>query len=260
VAKLLASDGYNYTIFGWSVAISGDTVVVGAPEPPRRSAYVFERDGSGNWVEVAKLPPSGGFDYDQWGRSVAVSGNTIVVGGFDGDCRGHGCLFGSAEVFERDGVGAWAQAAKLLASDLAASDGFGSSVAVSGDTVMVGIGPGHSASAYGFERVWLDLNPQISVTGTCPGQVTLTATGGAPYGRGRLAGAFALGLTPLPPQDVCAGTNLDLQNAFQLLGTGRLNFTGAGNWTRTATVSHCGLMLQAVDDITCELTNIVTMP
>ena len=84
--------------------------------------------------------------------------------------------------------------------------------------------------------------------------------GGAPTGTMRLAGSFALGSTTLPPRDVCAGTNLNLENAFQLLGTGRLDLGGAGIWSRNATASDCGMLLQAVDDTTCELSNVTNLP
>lgn len=111
----------------------------------------------------------------------------------------------------------------------------------------------------GVRRAWV-VAPQITVTGVCPGEVTLSITGGAPTGTGRLVGSFALGSTTLPSGDVCAGTNLNLENAFQLLGTGRLDLDGAGIWPRNATASDCGMLLQAVDDTTCELSNVTNLP
>lgn len=142
-AKLAASDGRSLRKFGFSVALSGDTAVVGgstaviagsdyhADRTPG-SAYVFKRVGD-TWIEQAKLtaPEPDGATGDDFGSSVAVSGDTVVVG-----ARGIG-VGGAAYVFVRAG-GAWPQQAKLTASDAAVGDNFGASVAVSGDTAVVG--------------------------------------------------------------------------------------------------------------------------
>jgi hypothetical protein len=137
--KLLASDATAWDNFGYSVAVSGDTAVVGAYTDSDNasdsgSAYVFRYDGS-DWVEEAKLTASDGAAGDHFGFSVAVSGGTAVVGaGRDDDS---GSSSGSAYVFRYDGSD-WAEEAKLTASDAAAFDGFGEQVAVSDDTAVVG--------------------------------------------------------------------------------------------------------------------------
>jgi len=101
---------------------------VGALLPARASEAV-------EVSEVAKLLASDGMANDFFGRSVAVSGDTAVVGAFfDGD---NGFASGSAYVFRSAGT-AWVEEAKLTASDVAPSDQFGGSVAVSGDTAVVG--------------------------------------------------------------------------------------------------------------------------
>jgi FG-GAP repeat len=152
-AKLTASDGAAFDEFGYSVGISSDTVVVGATfdDSQRGSAYVFVKPGSGwaNATETAKLTASDGGTGDQFGLSVAVSGDTVVVGAF---C--HASCQGAAYVFVRP-VNGWANAtetAKLTASDGATGDEFGVSVAVSGDTVVVGAESNNSTigSAYVF--------------------------------------------------------------------------------------------------------------
>jgi hypothetical protein len=120
-AKLTASDRVAGDYFGFSVAASGDTVVIGSSG----SAYVFRYDGN-EWVEEAKLTASDGAWGDQFGFSVAASGDTVVIGSS-----------GSAYVFRYDGSD-WVEEAKLTASDGAWGDGFGESVAVSGDTAVVG--------------------------------------------------------------------------------------------------------------------------
>ena len=137
-AKLTASDGAGGDQFGFSVAISGDTAVVGAnlDDSQRGSAYVFVKPGSGwaNATETAKLTASDGAANDFFGDSVAISGDTVVVGATNDDGRG------SAYVFVKPGSG-WATAtetAKLTASDGVGDHFFGLSVAISGDTVVVG--------------------------------------------------------------------------------------------------------------------------
>ena len=164
-AKLTASDAADYDIFGYSVAISGDTVVIGAyGDDPRGgdsagSAYVFVRSGE-TWIEQAKLIAADAAAYDEFGVCVAVSGDTAVVGAWLDDCEAIDT--GSAYVFARSGE-VWTQQAKLTASDAEAGDQFGSSVAVSGETVVVGaIYDDHDSltdagSAYVFVRsggVW----------------------------------------------------------------------------------------------------------
>ena len=80
-AKLLASDGAAGDIFGRSVSVDGDTVVVGADNDDGiGSAYVFTRSGT-TWTEQQKLTPGAdGGAGDQFGKSVSVDGDTVVVG------------------------------------------------------------------------------------------------------------------------------------------------------------------------------------
>ena len=96
---------------------------------------MFVRSG-GAWTQQAKLTASDAAADDQFGYSVAVAGDTAVVGAHSDDTLA-GTDAGSAYVFVRSG-GAWTQQAKLTASDAAAGDHFGISVAVAGDTAVVG--------------------------------------------------------------------------------------------------------------------------
>lgn len=156
--KLTASDGSTDDFFGYSVAVWGDTVVVGAYGDDDRgsnsvSAYVFTRSGT-TWAQQQKLSASDGVGSDFFGSSVDVSCDTIVVGANGDDDNGGDS--GSAYVFTRSGS-SWSQQQKLTASDGAASDYFGSSVSLSGDTVVVGAdgdddGGSDSGSAYIFTR------------------------------------------------------------------------------------------------------------
>ena len=159
-AKLIASEAADDQ-FGFSVAISGDTVVAGAPfaevgaNVDQGAAYVFVKPG-GSWTngtQTARLTASDGAGSDQFGQSVAISGDTILVGSV---FAGSGDQ-GAAYVFVKPG-GGWAsgtQTAKLTASDGAVSDNLGYSVAVDGDTVVAGAflsGAGNQGAAYVFVK------------------------------------------------------------------------------------------------------------
>ncbi len=150
-------------MFGISVSVSGDTVVVGAwgdgstatGVNGNRSgynggysgaAYVFVRNGA-TWSQQAYLKASNTGAGDVFGRSVSVSGDTVVVGAYGEDSSATGVNgnqadnssggSGAAYVFVRNGA-TWSQQAYLKASYTGAGDGFGLSVSVSGDTVVVG--------------------------------------------------------------------------------------------------------------------------
>jgi len=137
-AKLVASYGPTATRFGYSTAISHETVVVGAwkdseVDTEAGAAYVFARS-NGIWTQQAKLTAGGG-GFAYFGRSVAIDGNSIVVGA--DFATNQGTMSGAAYVFTRSGE-AWTQQAKLTPSDGAEMDRFGASVAIQEDTVVVG--------------------------------------------------------------------------------------------------------------------------
>ena len=170
-AKLTASDGANGDQFGSSVAIAGDTMVVGSRfgvngnATSSGSAYVFTRTGT-TWTEQAKLTASDGAPVDEFGRSVAIAGDTIVVGSWRDDDNGTDS--GSAYVYMRTGI-TWTEQAKLTASDGVAEDYFGRSVAIVGDTIVVGShydddNGQDSGSAYVFTRVETNWTQQAKLT------------------------------------------------------------------------------------------------
>ena len=137
--------------FGKSVAIDGDTMVVGGcywSSYLSGSAYVFHRD-DGVWTEVQRLTAHDASPRDEFGDSLAISGDTLVVGASS--------QYGGADaayVFQRSGS-TWSEQQKLTASDPAQPTGFGRSVAISGDTVVVGAplraGDNDSGAAYVFQ-------------------------------------------------------------------------------------------------------------
>ncbi len=157
--KLFGSGAVGNALFGSAVAISGETVVVGTRYyddlgEEAGAAWVFERTGTGTWLEVTKLIASDGKEGDFFGAALAIDGDTLVVGASGVDDQGPGS--GAAYVFERLG-GVWTEAAKLLSSDGLSGDGFGGHVAVDGGVVAVGatgrddLGPA-SGAAYVFQR------------------------------------------------------------------------------------------------------------
>ena len=130
---LTPSDSSSDDDFGGAVAVDGDTAVVGAPEQDvngetnQGAAYVYVRDGT-IWTEQAKLLGSDSDALDHFGASVAIAGDTVVVGGDIGNV---------AYVFVRNGT-SWTEQTKLTAAGIGSVDNFGASVAISGDTVIVG--------------------------------------------------------------------------------------------------------------------------
>jgi FG-GAP repeat/IPT/TIG domain len=170
-AKLTASDGAANFEFGSSVAISGNTIVVGSVaagavgDAYQGFVYVFTRDGT-IWTQQQKLTASDGAFGDQFGCSVAISGDTVVAGAA-ADAVGANSEQGSAYVFTRDGT-IWSQQAHLIANDGAAHDFFGCSVAISGDSAAIGSswgsagGAGHGA-AYIFTRSGSTWTPQAEL-------------------------------------------------------------------------------------------------
>jgi drug/metabolite transporter superfamily protein YnfA len=154
-AYLKASNPGKEDFFGQSVAISGDTVVVGAYQeasngtgpidnsmPGAGAAYVFVHVGT-SWVQQAYLKASNPDAGDHFGVSVAISGDTVVVGAYTESSNGisqadNSMMYaGAAYVFVRDGT-SWSQQAYLKASNPDAGDFFGLSVAISKDTVVIG--------------------------------------------------------------------------------------------------------------------------
>jgi uncharacterized protein (TIGR03437 family) len=159
--KLTANDGGAHEFFGFAVAINGDTLVVGAESDSiganiiQGSAYVFTRSGN-IWTQKQKLTANDGTEHDHFGASVALSADTIVVGATN-DNIGVPSLDGSVYVFVRSG-GGWVQLQRLNPIDPGAAQGFGFSVALSGETLVIGVlddnsyTPGSEGSAYVFIR------------------------------------------------------------------------------------------------------------
>lgn len=141
--KLKANDGAEGDQFGAAVSLDGQTMVVGAYNPPHSrpgAAYVFERNAGGpdNWGQVKKLVGSDTDADDEFGWVVAVKGDTIVIGSHKAD--GAADNIGAAYVFQRDknGPGQWGEAAKLIPADGSVDDNFGESLGLSATHLVVG--------------------------------------------------------------------------------------------------------------------------
>ncbi len=163
LTKLMASDGAEGDHFGGAVALSGDTVVVGARTDDDNgrnsgSAYVFDRNhrGTNRWGQIAKLTASDGEIGDSFGTAVSVSGDTAIIGAYLDDGDESNC--GSAYIFGRDhgGPNAWGEVTGIVASVGTENGNFGTSVSISGDTVVVGADTEDtwlsSGSSYVFQR------------------------------------------------------------------------------------------------------------
>jgi len=153
--------------FGRSTSISGDTAIISAIRSSNSfytgSAYIFTRDTSGIWHKQAKLNATDGradpvFGGDVFGISVAISGDTAMVGSIDTTGTGSNCRPpvnvcdlspgpGSVYVFERNNNAEWIQTGKLLAVD-SSELRFGEFLSIDGDYAVVGSGQ----AAYVYQR------------------------------------------------------------------------------------------------------------
>ena len=182
--KLVASDGRASDFFGNAVAVSGDYAVIGATGNSASfsksgAAYVFERDPStGVWTQVEKFAPTEVTqNFAGFGASVAIAGERIVVGSSGEDVGAADS--GAAYIYLLDsGTGAWGLEQKIRQSDPENGDAFGGSVALNGDTVLVGAfldndNGTDSGTAYVFAR--------DSGSGQWAEQQKLTASDGAMF-------------------------------------------------------------------------------
>jgi hypothetical protein len=138
--KVLASDGTADYRFGTAVAAAGDVIMVGAPAADASSlpgaAYCFEYDGVGSaWFQQEKIVPPDSSSGDGFGMAVALDGDAMIIGA--SAANGEDSESGAAYVYGRNGS-IWTQQAKLMAGDGASGDGFGESVALAGNLILVG--------------------------------------------------------------------------------------------------------------------------
>ena len=153
VLKAVATDRSAAAELGTSVAIAGNYALVGAvgesldatgnnEEDEAGAAYLFERDDSGTWAQVQKLVADDRREEAAFGMSVALSGNYAFVGagGESRDAEGNNPVeeAGAVYAFERNSSGTWSQIQKLVATTRHQEAEFGSSLAVSGNYLLIG--------------------------------------------------------------------------------------------------------------------------
>ena len=224
-AKLLGDDSVTNDFFGYSVALSENTAIVGAYRADDKrgkdvgAAYVFTRSNN-QWIQQAKLSASDGKAEDTFGGKVALSGDTAVVGVIrdDGDVAGKDS--GSAYIFQRTGT-SWSQQAKLTALDASKGDSFGWGIGISDDTIVVGAPYDddkgkNSGSVYIFTRsgnVWSQ-------------QAKLTAQDGS---EGDLFGISAA----ISGDTILIGADLNEEKGFNA-GAAYVFTRSGDNWTQQA--------------------------
>lgn len=252
-AILTAPGGVAGDYFGISVAISGDNIVVGAygrdvarpltfpavTNTDQGAAYVFVRSGT-TWTQQATLTNSDGAANDLFGKSVAISGDYIMVGAAD-KTVGSNSYQGKAYIYARSGT-TWTQQANLSAGDGAAGDYFGRSVALTADYAIVGasqktVGT-NQGKAYIYTRSGTNWTLQAGLTPSDGGSYTRFGLSVAIQGDYAVVGAPTVGskvypyarsgtswvaLTPLAPSSLVAGEALGasvaLSGDYLLVGT-----------------------------------------
>ena len=241
-AELTASDGATGDSFGYSVALSsdGNTALVGAPTHTvngsvQGAAYVFA-NSDGSWSQRAELTASDGAAGDEFGNSVALSGdgNTALVGALYHSVNGNADQ-GSAYTFTNSG-GSWSQQAELTASDGATDRSFGNSVALSGDgnTALVGAPYNTVNGSYAQGAAYVFANSG----GSWSQQQELTASDGA--GEDRFGWSVALssdGNTALVGAPFKFGSNTYQGAAYVFTNSG-------GSWSQQELTASDG----ALDD------------
>ncbi len=259
--KLTPDDGAADDDFGRSVAISGNVAIVGAALDDDNgtdsgSVYVFDTTTG---QQLFKLLPSDGRDGDVFGVSVSISGMTAIVGA-QRDSH-NGINAGSTYIFD---LNTGEQLLKIMPRDGAARDRFGSSVAISGSTVLSGAAGNDdngsdSGSAYLFH---LDCGPRLDIVTSCPSGGPFEALWTRATAGRTIALVFArdTGSYRIPNGNPCAGTVMGLgSNQIRVVWRGNSGPDGEGSLTSSASAAVCGGHLQILDLASCATSNVVTI-
>ncbi len=177
-AKLVASDIADDDLFGIYVDIDADTIIVGSIWDDDKgfnsgSAYIFTRSGT-TWSEQAKLIANDGASLDSFGKSVSISGDTVIIGSPLNDIRG------TAYVFTRAGT-SWTQQTKLVTSNAGqfTNDEFGTRVSIDTDTAIVSawrescssVLPQECGAVYVFNRAGNNWSQQAKLVASDRGNI-----------------------------------------------------------------------------------------
>ena len=218
--ELTASDGAAGDEFGSSVAVVAGTIVVGAPDRYQGGVYVFS-NSSGSWKQTAEIYDPTQPATDLFGYSVAVSGSTIAVGA-PGVPESSSTSVGEVYVFSPNQQGNWAQTAELTASDPAAYEELGYSVAISGNTIVAGSPTHNSDMAHSVGAVYVFTD----TAGTWSQSQELTANDGA--------GGDYFGISvAISGSTLVAGAPYRLVGSNSEQGTVYVFANGAGGWMQS---------------------------
>lgn len=232
----VASDGVVGDQFGYSVSISGNYAVIGAPYDDtgagvdQGSAYIFFFNGSG-WVQQAKLVASNAADNDNFGYSVAISGDYAIVGAPTDDV-GANADQGSAYIFVRSGTN-WTQQANINGGSGLAGDRIGYSVSIDGLYAAVGAPFDDVGANSGQGTAYVFIRSGISWTQ----QDYVTIPGGAAsdvFGSSVSISGIQL-FVGAPGDDISGTTNVGSAHVFQRSGT---------NWSHTQVLTYLGVQLE----------------
>lgn len=222
-AKLVAADGAGYDNFGWSVALHGTRALIGAPyadvagHTDQGAAYVFDYDGTA-WTQTRKLSAADGAADDGFGRAVALSAGSALVGAAQAGI-GAQAMQGAVYAYRTTADG-WSQAQKLVAADGAATDNFGQAIALSGNDAFIGAPLARAVYVFADDgTTWSQAQKLVADDdGTASSGYFGYAL--AAHGNGAVVGAF----------DATIGENT-FQGAAYVFGR------SAGHWSQTAKLS-----------------------
>jgi hypothetical protein len=263
--ELAASNETAYDYFGTAVAISGSTAIIGAPGKnvdgvtDAGAVYVFSRTDHG-WMQSAELSAAVGSREAKFGDAVALSGRTAVVGATGGDSD-----IGEVYIFSRTSSG-WSETAEFESTNGLPDDQFGTSVAVSGSTVLVGdrnqnnyvgtvyqftqthghwssaelapgpIAPGYAILNFGGSVALVGKNAMVGAPTSNTGVGQATAGIAFGFGRDKVGWQSSPPLAePEPGGYDEFGSSVALTTSTALIGApGRDTFSGAVYWFQTA--------------------------
>ncbi len=174
IDRLVGSDSQLQDLYGQSVSVFGEYAVVGAPKADGQAtnsgaAYIYERVGN-NWIEQTKIQANDGQTNDEFGFSVAIEEDYILVGAPSQNFVGSNS--GAVYVFKKDGTN-WIQHQKIQSQDLQTGDAFGYSIDISGERAVIGAykedtGRTDAGAAYIFKRNGTVWTQESKLTGTNP--------------------------------------------------------------------------------------------
>lgn len=258
-ATLTASDSEEFDHFGVALDLEGERVVVQADGDDEMAhdagaAYVFERDG-GVWSEVAKLTAADGGSFGYFGTP-ALDGDYLALGA-EGGARGAVYLHHRV----RGGEDAWGLVAKMGRNRGSWYLGIGAAVDLQVPLVVAGAptpgGLSTADAAYTFRPV--PVAPEVSVEGTCPGEVRVEARGLTPDAWVAVFGGTLAGLTVV---DVgpCRGVELGIEDAREAVRRLRTDLEGEAFLEREIDEPRCGDLFQVVELAACVKGEVEALP